>query len=425
MSESQFERFAEAVNKLHFDGTWKQIYTLHHASGSHAHGSDHFLHWHRRFLYDVETLLQDAAKILRPDQDACEVTLPYWNWAEDYNLNHNCQEPEHAGDFYVFTCNRYGTLQRGDVIDGMFGWGTFDRKPRGRVSPATYAQVQVDVEDATHLDYTNFRVTLERYFHNSPHCNVGGTMCSFESPKDPLFFAHHTFIDRLWYTWQQKKAQTDSTGWKQSPTAPLEHKLCPADSDLPSAWVDSANLQGDVVKYQTRAEMSLTLSGLQLHKAGKSTKSREHPVDWETLQANVSAFVECCQCGLAAKGAHAAKAVIRDASGADICAMDTQSEYESDVDWCANAEGGSASDCKARAQAAVAAKAKQETKVPHCELSDPWDYEKQTCMALYSNRKCKNNMFDLCYKMEIKHEGSTDLCIPEGAKEYIEGKYGL
>merc|ERR1719454_1758916 len=41
----------------------------------HAHGRvSHFLPWHRRFLFEFETMLQSAA-------GDCSVTLPYWNSA--------------------------------------------------------------------------------------------------------------------------------------------------------------------------------------------------------------------------------------------------------------------------------------------------------------------------------------------------------
>lgn len=423
MTEPEFERFAEAVNKLHFDGTWKQIYTLHHASGSHAHSTNHFLHWHRRFLHDVETLLQDAAKQLHPDEDPCKVTLPYWNWAEDFNMNHSCQESFHSGDHYIFTCSRYGTLKPGDrmVTDGAFGWNTFNRKPNNallRVSPGTYADVQRDVEDAVHLDFTNFRWTLENRYHNSPHCSVGGTMCSFESPKDPLFFAHHTFVDRLWYTWQKKKARTGSSGWDASPAEPLEHLLCPSGSNEPSAWTDSENLQGVTeavkVNYATRAEMSEKVSDLLLQESGGNSAHRTANY-WK---AKVDGIVECCQEGLADRAIHAAKATIRDADGNDVCAPNFHNmDYDGDLQWC-EVEGGT--DCPERTAAVVAENMQEESQLLHCEVPNPGPEERRTCMALYSNTTCEGNMFDLCLKHKIKHSGSQSQCIPKAIAKKVK-----
>jgi hypothetical protein len=44
----------------------------------------------------------------------------------------------------------------------------------------------------------NFSTSLEGSWHGQVHCNVGGTMCTFQSPRDPLFFRWHGMIDRLY-----------------------------------------------------------------------------------------------------------------------------------------------------------------------------------------------------------------------------------
>lgn len=39
--------------------------------------------------------------------------------------------------------------------------------------------------------------------HTAGHAGVGGTMLdAVASPSDPLFFLHHTNLDRLWWEWQ-------------------------------------------------------------------------------------------------------------------------------------------------------------------------------------------------------------------------------
>lgn len=44
----------------------------------------------------------------------------------------------------------------------------------------------------------SFSSSLEGSWHGQVHCNVGGTMCTFQSPRDPLFFRWHGMIDRLY-----------------------------------------------------------------------------------------------------------------------------------------------------------------------------------------------------------------------------------
>lgn len=46
-----------------------------------------------------------------------------------------------------------------------------------------------------------FQAELEG-LHGLVHNAVGGTMATASSPADPLFWLHHSFVDRLWARWQ-------------------------------------------------------------------------------------------------------------------------------------------------------------------------------------------------------------------------------
>jgi tyrosinase len=51
-------------------------------------------------------------------------------------------------------------------------------------------------------DFIDFQTQLED-IHNGVHVWVGGTMSDIATAAyDPLFWAHHTMIDRLWRVWQ-------------------------------------------------------------------------------------------------------------------------------------------------------------------------------------------------------------------------------
>jgi tyrosinase len=62
----------------------------------------------------------------------------------------------------------------------------------------------------THIDTclasANYSAAWECYIsspHTAGHGGVGGTMLDVVgSPGDPLFFLHHTNLDRLWWEWQ-------------------------------------------------------------------------------------------------------------------------------------------------------------------------------------------------------------------------------
>jgi tyrosinase len=52
--------------------------------------------------------------------------------------------------------------------------------------------------------WTQFRQRLER-LHDNIHVWVGGTMTDPEwAAYDPLFWAHHAMVDRLWRIWQHR-----------------------------------------------------------------------------------------------------------------------------------------------------------------------------------------------------------------------------
>lgn len=58
---------------------------------------------------------------------------------------------------------------------------------------------------------------LEGQPHNNVHNNVGGFMGDFLSPVDPVFMAHHSNIDRLWWVWTGKQT---AAGLPTLPTGP-------------------------------------------------------------------------------------------------------------------------------------------------------------------------------------------------------------
>jgi hypothetical protein len=47
-----------------------------------------------------------------------------------------------------------------------------------------------------------FRPAFEAGAHSRPHLFIGGAMNSFASPDDPIFWLHHTMVDKVWTMWQ-------------------------------------------------------------------------------------------------------------------------------------------------------------------------------------------------------------------------------
>jgi tyrosinase len=243
VTDEEFDRFAAALNTLKKAGHWDSITQLHGNAVGTAHGTDQFLHWHRMYLFDLETMLQAAA-------NSCEVTLPYWNWALDF---------EDSTNQAVWGPNRYGSLDiQGEisfanlyeynilpawlppaipffasspgriVSNGKFGPGSeFDNADRQTPILRNWAQVPVSgvsiqtlqrqleiVSDRNinipeefpmlnNLTGWNGFVNVLEQFHGRMHGVIGGFMGGlFTSSYDPIFFAHHAHIDKIWKDWQ-------------------------------------------------------------------------------------------------------------------------------------------------------------------------------------------------------------------------------
>ena len=72
-------------------------------------------------------------------------------------------------------------------------------------------------------DFLEFSELLES-FHNSVHVWVGGHMGEVPlAAYDPIFWAHHTTIDRIWRRWQlkHKGSQPPASLTKRRPRSSL------------------------------------------------------------------------------------------------------------------------------------------------------------------------------------------------------------
>jgi tyrosinase len=143
------------------------------AWGAHSMGmSDgrNFLTWHREYLAKLEARL----RIFNP-----LVTIPYWNWVEDRAI----------------------PVALTNVAD-LVAWG-ITRGPtfNGALLPSATTINGILAAGVTPPDFRAFSSALEQP-HNTVHGLVGGTFGTSRSPADPLFWLHHSFIDKLWADWE-------------------------------------------------------------------------------------------------------------------------------------------------------------------------------------------------------------------------------
>jgi hypothetical protein len=224
-----------AIKALKANGTWDQYVTLHNGAMGHptlrpgeagtrnaAHRGPVFGPWHREMLRRLEADL--AAQV--PG-----VTLPYWDWTQD------TADPVNSPLWDVQFMGGDGDPADGDhVKTGPFAFDPSDatswtivRDPMGgdeppylkrhfSTDPGTVLPAAADVAavgavatyDAKPWDETvvdSYRNQLEGFrgpdIHNRVHRWMGGSMLPGTSPNDPVFFLHHSNVDRLWAAWQR------------------------------------------------------------------------------------------------------------------------------------------------------------------------------------------------------------------------------
>ncbi|KAF8470803.1 hypothetical protein BDZ91DRAFT_550920 [Kalaharituber pfeilii] len=189
--------------RTHFD----DMQAMHQHLSPQIHNSGWFLPYHRYLMWVHETLLREA----------CEYTgaQPYWEESRD------------AGKFSVSSVfspksgfGGNGRPEDGCLADGPFAGYTlsvgpgYDNKEHclNRFLNDTASLMSLKQNaDACMQEPTFARAwpCIENLPHRGGHNSVGGEMSNpISSPGDPLFYLHHTYIDKLWWDWQ--RANLDS-----------------------------------------------------------------------------------------------------------------------------------------------------------------------------------------------------------------------
>lgn len=163
-------RFVAALHHVKANGVVDAFANEHDAHFSHGHGHSSFLPWHREFIRRFEAELQTYDP---------RVMLCYWNSSDDQSTSAALWGADFLGPFDAAwglgrNLGGGGSLPSAAAVDGALGQPTY---------PAHHPDVEFNV-------------------HNGPHNWVGGQMVSGHSPRDPVFFLHHCYIDMLWAQWQ-------------------------------------------------------------------------------------------------------------------------------------------------------------------------------------------------------------------------------
>jgi cysteine-rich repeat protein len=251
LSAADKQLYYDAINDLKKSGTYDKFVHIHALSANEgfAHGTGGFLPWHRWYLFQFEEALrnQNRAKY------GC-LALPYWDWGEEADLCaakggcstlHEMSEiiKDFGGlgnaaktsltalDYNMFppgsltgseTAPTFGSSAQGDVgclTTGPFAnWivsdhpnhegkrclsrsTSFSSSGTEGFTSATTLLVTI-LQNPGYGTDSGFRARVEGLPHANPHNLLGGHIRTFSSPSDPLFFSHHTYVDKLWSIWQ-------------------------------------------------------------------------------------------------------------------------------------------------------------------------------------------------------------------------------
>ena len=223
-----WQHYYAARNTFLKDGTMKEDIDF-------AHDGQGFPTWHRLYLLAWERALQEV-------NDDGDFAIPYWDWT-DNDLKELCTK-EVLGEN-----TESGTVE-GKYLDGWYSICTtgtiptsakngtricdpklhrvpgLERNPSKKIPLPKKEHVDFllrferhDVPPYSKYSSCNFRNLLEGYIstttafyspkshtlHNQAHLHIGGAMEDVPSASnDPIFYLHHSFVDRILEKWLRK-----------------------------------------------------------------------------------------------------------------------------------------------------------------------------------------------------------------------------
>jgi tyrosinase len=178
-----------------------------------------FLPWHRAYLHDLETKLRDITR-------DPSITIPYWDWRfpeieqgkeidkENYDeaseLPKSYAEQTYDNDKPNPLFNSKISILNPPIIT--------TRQRNKRLNRPTKEDIDRILKIS---NFDEFEYQVESV-HDQIHGFVGGSMSMVnQAAFDPIFWAHHSMIDRIWYVWQISCVGGINKGFEQLINASL------------------------------------------------------------------------------------------------------------------------------------------------------------------------------------------------------------
>lgn len=176
------------------------------------HGAWTFLPWHRMLLYFHERIL--GALIDDPT-----FRLPYWDWETP---EHQAPPPAYADPASNPLFDQHRFLQSGQSVQR---WLTNYNTQAKRYYQLTLVHRLMDCTFDQFGGGPQAGGVVEAGAHGYVHVSAGGDATRYDklpcsgdlailntAALDPLFYAHHTNLDRLWRSWEGFGANTNPGG---------------------------------------------------------------------------------------------------------------------------------------------------------------------------------------------------------------------
>lgn len=189
---------------------WDLMVAMHVLFSTEGHNGAFFLPWHRLFLMYIENHIRDT---LYPD-----FTLPYWDWSHSNDAADPAMSVVWGTRYLGGSHNPNNSNEGAPIPNGPFqGMRAhymndhpirrgFNSSVTGSIPPfinATVLQRLIELGKDSNWTWGDFSDAVEAE-HNRVHIFIGGDMLSSNTAcNDPVFYLHHTFIDKIWWQRQQ------------------------------------------------------------------------------------------------------------------------------------------------------------------------------------------------------------------------------
>lgn len=194
MTGAEMNDYVAALNQMRSTGlggnpanhhgatNWIDFFAESHAEhfGEPIHRGKWFFSWHRAFLLEYE-------RAMRTISGKQYLSLPYWDGRTDRDRFSS-----------TFWHNDF-------LAQSKLNW-SFTRNFQNSSVLGTTSQISNVLNISTFFDgsTSSFSRQLEGIHHDVGHLWINGTMNTTRSPSDPVFFLHHTMVDKLWDDWEEK-----------------------------------------------------------------------------------------------------------------------------------------------------------------------------------------------------------------------------